>query len=39
LFGAPKNAATGGGFTFGQTSTTPSPFLFGGSFGSESQKS
>ncbi|KAH9035293.1 hypothetical protein EDB84DRAFT_40591 [Lactarius hengduanensis] len=36
LFGAPKNGATGGGFTFAQNSTTP--FLFGSS-GSQSQKS
>jgi hypothetical protein len=40
LFGAAKNAATGGGFTFGQTTTAapPSPFTFG-AFGSQSQKS
>ena len=37
LFGAAKNAAAGGGFSFGQTSTT-APFTFG-SFGSQSQKS
>ncbi|KAH9077131.1 hypothetical protein EDB83DRAFT_2311728 [Lactarius deliciosus] len=38
LFGAPKNGAAGGGFTFAQNSTTP--FLFGSSsFGSQSQKS
>ncbi|KAH8999069.1 hypothetical protein EDB92DRAFT_924280 [Lactarius akahatsu] len=36
LFGAPKNGATGGGFTIAQNSTTP--FLFGSS-GSQSQKS
>ncbi|KAN0132648.1 hypothetical protein V8E53_009664 [Lactarius tabidus] len=36
LFGAAKNAATGGGFTFGQTTTAapPSPFTFG-AFGSQ----
>lgn len=37
LFGAPKNAATGGGFALNQNSTT-SPLWFG-SFGSQSQKS